>query len=563
LKRVLLGFSLLVFGFSLCEGQSWVWAKAAVNDTGWLDPYDLTTDTAGNIYETGLFNGKVTIGTQVLNTISPNFDAFIIKYDNNGNAIWAISPVVTGQAYGISIATNDSGNVCVTGYYTGSLRIGTFNFPNSSNTNLFIAEFSSSGILKWASYSQSNSFAYIQPYSVTIDKSFNTYVTGQFDDSVSFGSIKINGYGFFLEKIDNTGNVIWVNTANVDNSYGNTVVTDATGNIYVAGEFSDSLTIDSKTITTKGVNDVFLAKFTPSGNLTWITSAVLPSSNSSAYYTTGLTGGKYMCIDNIGNLYLTGFFSDTIQFGTHAFKNIYPAVFLAKYSPSGIVLWANESSEENIPNSYYYKSYSISCNKNESFYICGTFSDSIRFNSVKLTSDSIYPSFLFKFDSAGNVICGSEINNYNDDNNSVAVDPLSNNVFFSGDIEMENGCYFGSNLLTGTNEYGFLAKWTCETLGINELSNKFIPLSLFPNPNTGAFTLEVKSEEVRAKSVEVYNVMGQKVFTATPSLLPQSGGGVSFSYNLNISSQPNGVYLYRVIDETGKLLGEGKFVIEK
>jgi len=38
---------------------------------------------------------------------------------------------------------------------------------------------------------------------------------------------------------------------------------------------------------------------------------------------------------------------------------------------------------------------------------------------------------------------------------------------------------------------------------------------------------------------------------------------VQHDYEINISDQPHGVYLYRVTDETGKLLGEGKFVIEK
>lgn len=32
---------------------------------------------------------------------------------------------------------------------------------------------------------------------------------------------------------------------------------------------------------------------------------------------------------------------------------------------------------------------------------------------------------------------------------------------------------------------------------------------------------------------------------------------------INISSQPNGLYLYRVLTETGKLVGEGKVVVNK
>jgi len=36
-----------------------------------------------------------------------------------------------------------------------------------------------------------------------------------------------------------------------------------------------------------------------------------------------------------------------------------------------------------------------------------------------------------------------------------------------------------------------------------------------------------------------------------------------FSLFIDLGNQPNGIYLYRVIDESGALVGEGKFVIEK
>jgi hypothetical protein len=61
--------------------------------------------------------------------------------------------------------------------------------------------------------------------------------------------------------------------------------------------------------------------------------------------------------------------------------------------------------------------------------------------------------------------------------------------------------------------------------------------------------------------VEVYNVLGEQVYTST--LPPPNGGGASFSYLMNLSSQPNGIYLYRVISERGALVGEGKVIIEK
>jgi hypothetical protein len=69
--------------------------------------------------------------------------------------------------------------------------------------------------------------------------------------------------------------------------------------------------------------------------------------------------------------------------------------------------------------------------------------------------------------------------------------------------------------------------------------------------------------------VEIYNVLGEQVFTFTPfhtdiGGLPRSkGGGASVSFPVNLSAEPSGVYCYRVRADDGSLTGTGKFIIEK
>jgi len=55
---------------------------------------------------------------------------------------------------------------------------------------------------------------------------------------------------------------------------------------------------------------------------------------------------------------------------------------------------------------------------------------------------------------------------------------------------------------------------------------------------------------------QVYNILGEQVLTET--LRSAQGDNV-----ININSQPNGIYFYRVVSENGNLVGEGKIVIEK
>ncbi len=561
--KKLLCLSLIIFSFSFAYGQQWLWAKADVDSANSdLDPIDLTTDNAGNIFETGVLIGSVNFGTLKLAAPPSTADAFLIKYDNNGNAIWGVAPYTYQVAKSIAVATGKTGNVCMVGGYEDSMTIGTYRFPNTYNTDkLFVAMFTSTGILKWGAYSNKGAIA---PIATTIDKWGNTYITGFFSDSVYLGSFGMySGRDcFYIAKYDTNGKVIWAKTAKPNTwlstyTTGTSMVTDTIGNIYVAGEFTDdSITIGSVTIITAAPRSVFIAKFDSAGNLTWLKSPLITSSSAESYLL-GLQPGRFLSIDNAENLYLSGMFHDTVQFGATILATNYLDIFLVKYSPIGNVLWAKESSPTNI-NSNTYQVYSSSCNKAGSIYICGTFKDSIGFNSVELKSDSTWPSFLFSFDSSGNAVCGSEVNNSNDDNNSVAADPLSNGVFFSGDIENEYGCYFGSYFLTGTGgEYGFLAKWTCSTTeGVNEIGNKNEGMSVYPNPNNGVFTITLSHPELvsGSQTIEVYNVMGERV---------KSEELRAKSEEVDMGAQPNGIYFYRVIEENGELVGAGKLIIQK
>jgi hypothetical protein len=105
------------------------------------------------------------------------------------------------------------------------------------------------------------------------------------------------------------------------------------------------------------------------------------------------------------------------------------------------------------------------------------------------------------------------------------------------------------------------------TSGINQLSAVSNQLSVYPNPNNGIFTIEwvngkwlmparSGSDGVNEKAqVEIYNVLGEKVYSQYS--IPNT------QYSINLSSQPNGVYIYKVIANDGSLVGCGKVVVEK
>lgn len=106
------------------------------------------------------------------------------------------------------------------------------------------------------------------------------------------------------------------------------------GEQYVTGSFSGTVQFAGTTLVSAGGLDIFLAKFGRSGALRWIVQAGGVEDDS----------GLDLALDRAGNIYLTGGFTDAATFGstngaTRTVTGTGPTIFLAKYHPSGAVVW--------------------------------------------------------------------------------------------------------------------------------------------------------------------------------------------------------------------------------
>jgi uncharacterized repeat protein (TIGR03803 family) len=78
-------------------------------------------------------------------------------------------------------------------------------------------------------------------------------------------------------------------------------------------------------------------------------------------------------------------------------------------------------------------------------------------------------------------------------------------------------------------------------------------ITVYPNPTDGVFNIKSEGLSVRS-DIQLYNMLGQQVFTRSLN---------STNTEIDMSSQPNGIYLYRVATENGNLIEQGKLVVQK
>lgn len=126
----------------------------------------------------------------------------------------------------------------------------------------------------------------------------------------------------------------WVTTGGGgagDNVEGFAAASDPMGNVYIAGYLEGtSVSVGSKKLASKGDADVLVVKLDPAGNVLWATSAGGVE----------MDRARALAVADNGDLFVTGFFSGTAQFGADKVSSVGKIdVFVSKLSPNGDFVW--------------------------------------------------------------------------------------------------------------------------------------------------------------------------------------------------------------------------------
>jgi hypothetical protein len=280
-------------------------------------------DASGNVYMIGSTSSTSGIATAGAHETTVN-DGFLVKFNSSGVRQWGTYFEGNGNA----CATDASGNVYIVGLTnstSGIATAGAHQTVMSGSGDAFLVKFNSSGVRQWGTYFGgpfNGGSANETGISCATDASGNIYMVGKTPSTSGIATVGAHQtaggtqfFDAFLVKFNSTGVIQWGTYYDgLGDTQPNSCATDASGNVYMAGQVFQELLPDSgistpgahQTTYGGGFTDAFLVKFDPNGVRQWGT----------YYGGSSVEEGTSCAIDPSGNVYIAGHTGSTTGIAT-------------------------------------------------------------------------------------------------------------------------------------------------------------------------------------------------------------------------------------------------------
>ena len=482
------------FLLKLDQLGSVVWLKDGSHYISGFDEIHTLTNAGSNNFLLGL--GSYSVVTKIL------------TINSSGNIINNIEQLNTGTISDIEVDVYN--NIWCTGFtFSGSVSFNGLDTIAPFDYNDYVVKYNPAGQAQWISFIKDFT---VQEFKIESDDSGYIYLSGNLFDSTTFGNLHTHGpqwsYDYFITKINQDGNYLWINEIPLGNNQGDGTVGNGdylactkNGDTYISGFFRGQINFGNGIqVSNSGVSnyDILVLKYNSSGEIQSAKTA-----GGSLY-----DHGSSIAADDNENFYVTGLIQSNSVFDTinvfandnslfvskAGFNNVVPVELVSfNYSINGsdvVLKWITSTELNNA--GFHVEKQKSNDNKNEGW-------QSIGFVEGAGTS--------------------SEMNSYS----------------FVDKISTEGKLYYRFKQIDFNGNFKYSP--------IIEIFNTPIEFNLaqnFPNPFNPATKIKYAIGSNQFVSLKVYDVLGNEVVTLVNEEKPSGNYEVEF----DASRFSSGVYFY-------------------
>ncbi len=335
---------------------------------------------------------------------------------------------------------------------TGEAGLQPFIFLYDASPSIedaYLAKFNASGALVWARTFGSS--ARDRCNAVTVDTLGNVYVTGMYNIPPYFGLfpipsdfdpgpgvVALPGNSFneiFVSKFNSEGILIWAKALSgfdaVDE--GRSIAVDSIGNVHVAGIFGDFVDFNPGPqffYLAPSFSDTFITKLDDRGELIWA------KSFTGIFFSTDSVTN--MSLDSFGNIYLSGYFTGSVDFDPSLFSAVLSSnfgedVFVVKLDLSGVLIWAKSFGDD-----FNDRAQGMFVSPLGDVLISGSFRGFVDVDPGvgfhELASNGLEDAYLLQLNTSGNFVWASSFGGSGNDIARAVTKDSNNNTYVTGEF---------------------------------------------------------------------------------------------------------------------------------
>lgn len=263
---------------------------------------------------------------------------FLSKMDNDGSFLWVSEISIKSDANLYLSAADKSGNIFVSGFFTGKLEANGLEVQSNGKKDIFIAQINSKGVITRLFSAGSNEDDI--PSTIAIDDSSNLVLSGEYGNNIQFDKQKLIIGGKDIKKnafimvFDNNLIPKWSKSIfATDYCEVKSVKIDNAGNIYAGGSFNSKIILQDTIFHSLGNTDGFILKFKLDGSLNW----------GRSFGSLRYDYLKQINVDNLGGAIISGSMGESFSLDSIRLKpeNKNNSALILQLSPEGRAIWGD------------------------------------------------------------------------------------------------------------------------------------------------------------------------------------------------------------------------------